>query len=178
MIKVNNSGFAAALYPLGAYYVIVPVTDVVTRALPFSFGNAGWRYALVGLTFTNLGTFAIGLAILAGVAAVRGNSKLLRTLAVLGVVGSVVLLLGMASFALDGIQLQAMAQTQLQKTMFLKAAGSAALAGLLGTVAILAISVGAWRAARTVKAVPSVKAPSSLDAAVPVYSTISGGLTK
>lgn len=178
MIKVSNSGFAAALYPLGAYYLIVPVADVVTRAVPFSFGNAGWRYALVGLTFTNLGTFAIGMAILAGVAAVRGNSKLLRAIAVLGVVGSLVLLSGMASFALDGVQLQAMASTQMQKAMFLKAAGSAFLAGLLGTIAILAISIGAWRAARMVKAAPSVKAPSSLDAAVPVYSTISGGLTK
>ena len=177
MIQQSKIPLTAALYPLGAYYLFVPVVDVLVRALPMSPGNPAWRYALVGLAFTNLGTISLGLAAITLWAYLRRNAVVLRVVAVLGFIGTLVLLAGMASFALDALQLRGMATGQ-QRTMFGKAAATASVTAVLGTLTVLFISIGAWRAARTTKALPGAKASPSLDAAVPMYSTISGGLTK
>ena len=177
MTQIGTLRFARVLYPLGAYFMLVPIVDVLARAIPPSLGNPAWRYALVGLTFTNLGTFLMGAIIVGLIAFVQGNHILLRVLSVVSALGVVILLAGLGSFTLDGIQLRSVVRGA-QKAFFAKAAVTAGLSGVLGVLAMLGLAVGSWRAARVVKQLVTQKAAASPKAAVPVYSTLSGGLSK
>lgn len=168
--------YAFGLYPVAAYLMIMPVFDVVVRSLPLNVRNEAWRYAVLGITFTNMGTFLLGWALTIMVAALQGRRLLLRVMFVASVVATMVTLSASGIYGLDALQLQAVAKPA-QKVFFLKGAATALLAAFLGTLSFAALAVSARRAIQVGGPGGAKTAPSS-DPVMSVLPNITRGVAK
>lgn len=167
--------YASGFYPVAAYLMVMPVFDVVMRSVPLNVGNEAWRYAVLGITFTNMGTFLLGWALTIMVAAVQGRRWLLRTMFVASVVAMLVTLGLSGVYALDALQLQGVAKPA-QRAFFMKGAATALLAAFLGAVSFAALAVSARRAIQG-RGPEGTKAVSS-DQTISVLPNITRGVAK
>lgn len=165
---------AGGLYPLGAYLVALPAVDLAARAYPVAIHQVQWRFGLLGLAFTNIGTLLLGLLLIELAAVVRRNRWLLVVLAWLDGLGAAALLLGLGLYGLDTLQLRKAAGPAV-KGLVVKAAITASIAGALAVLAMLGLGIGAWRVVRTARVTAKVKGvePGEL-----LYTNLSGGVTK
>jgi len=166
---------AGWLYPLGLYFMGLSLLDLGVRAVPVAIHNVGWRFALQGMVFTNVGTFMLGFLI-AGIAALlREHRTVLRVWSVVAVVMSLSCLFGVAFYTLDALQLRAVA-VPAAKLSVTKAAITAIPAGLLAAASFLGLGIIAHRAAGMSRSTDVKSVP--LDAVVPRYPNVSGGVRK
>jgi hypothetical protein len=142
-----SSQFRTAGYMVLVLAALFPLLDLLSGLYPTNFGNATWRFGAVGL-FSN---FAMGLSLelfLIAVIALVANQR--RVLLVLGVLSALlaVLLLGSAVlFVLDALQTRARVNPAVLHR-FDFAAGGAVAKLLLYAVANLVLARGAFAAAR------------------------------
>lgn len=166
---------AGWLYPLGLYFMGLSLLDLSVRAVPVAVSNVGWRFALQGMVFTNVGTFMLGFVI-AGIAALlREHRAVLRVWSVVAVIASLSCLIGVAFYTLDAFQLRAVA-VPAAKLAVTKAAITAIPAGVLAAASFLGLGVIAHRAAGASRLTEGKSVP--LDAVVPRYPNVSGGVRK
>jgi hypothetical protein len=139
--------FRTAGYLVLALAALFPLLDLFSGLMPPNFGNATWRFGAVGL-FSN---FAMGLSLelyLIAVIALLANQR--RVLLVLGVLSALlaVLLLGSSVlFVLDALQTRARVTPAVLRR-FDFAAGGAVAKLLLYAVANLVLARGEFLAAR------------------------------
>lgn len=143
----NIQRYAKALYPVCTLLVLVPLADLTLRGFPPQFGSLQWRFGLVGMLMGNFGTILLGTALLGLTAAIRANRSLLRVMGYVTLTLAAVTLALLALFALDAIQMRQLAAVNFKRTILLSAAG-AMFAGVMGTIALIAIGRGALAASR------------------------------
>jgi hypothetical protein len=101
-----DEALAAPLYVLAVLLVLMPAIDFLQSVGGVQPSNVQWRFATVGLLSSFLLTPLLGTGVAMVVAAVRGHVLLQRMLAIGNLAASAVLLLLLAGFVLDVLQLR------------------------------------------------------------------------
>jgi hypothetical protein len=143
----NIQRYAKSLYPISFLLILVPLMDLTLRAMPPQFGSLQWRFGTVGLLLGNFGTILLGTALVGFVAAIAGDRRMLRVIGYLAMLLAVLTIAMLVLFVLDALQMRQLANANYKRVVLLSAAG-AMFAGLLGTVALIAIARGALAASR------------------------------
>ncbi len=125
------------LYALGALLLLQPPLEVVAAAWPLRLSEVGWRFGFVGGLQHLISTFVVGMALLALAAYLLQHRLVLRGVAIAALLMGVLLILGMASFALDYVQLRRMVRPELVGKFDM----AAMRAGISLLLAIVALSV-------------------------------------
>jgi hypothetical protein len=118
----------------------------------------------------------LGFVTVIAAAFLRDQRVVLRVCSVVGFVAFVCLLLGVALYALDGLQVRSLASPA-AKIPVTKAALTGLPAGLFSAFAFLGLGMIAHRAARGARQ-QSSKTVLPLDAVVQRYPNVSGGVSK
>jgi hypothetical protein len=140
---------APAAYCIAALLLLLPSMDYIGNVWPFRPGAVDWRYGAVGMISTYLLSPLIGLLLASATAALLPQPKVSKLLGVLGWVAALGLLLAVAGFVLDSLQVRSAAPADARwvtTTSFLLA--SAKMVGAAFTLMIL--GVGNLRASREV----------------------------
>jgi hypothetical protein len=139
--------FRTAGYLVLALAALFPLLDLMSGLMPPNFGSATWRFGAVGL-FAN---FAMGLSLelflIALIALLSNQRRVLLVLGVLSVLLAVVLLGGTVLFALDALQTRARVTPAVLKR-FDFAAGGAVVKMVLYAGMNLVLARGEFLAAR------------------------------
>jgi hypothetical protein len=167
---------ASWLYPVGLYYIVLSVLDLSVRAYPTNVTNVGWRFALMGMVFTNIGSILLGFSGVVAIALIREHVVALRVFSVFAFIVAVGMLGGVAFYALDAVQLRGLAN-ETARLPILKAAMTAIPAGFVGAFSFLGIGVFIHRTLR-MRRQQSSKSASPLESIVPRYPNVSGGVIK
>jgi hypothetical protein len=143
----NIQRYAKSLYPISFLLILVPLMDLTLRALPPQFGSLQWRFGTVGLLLGNFGTILLGTALVGFVAAIAGDRRTLRVIGYVAMLLAVLTVALLALFVLDALQMRQLANANYKRVVLLSASG-AMFAGILGTIALIAIARGALAASR------------------------------
>jgi len=106
---------ALGAYVLALSLVLGPLVDLVTTVLPARLGDVSWRYGFLGLAAGYLHTPLLGLGLATGVAIWQEDRRLLRVLGILATIGAAVLVLVMASWALDVLQMRELREPEARR---------------------------------------------------------------
>jgi len=166
---------ATWLYPLGVYFMGLSLLDLSVRAVPLAIHNVGWRFALQGMVFTNVGTFMLGFAVAGAAALLREHRTVLRVWSVVAAIMSLGCVFGVAFYTLDALQLRGVAAPAV-KLSVTKAAITAIPAGLFAAAAFVGLGIIAHRAASASHSTVDKGFPQ--DAVLPRYPNVSGGVRK
>lgn len=134
------------LYLFAFLLVFWPLADLVTNTLPFQIGNVRWRYGFAGLMAGFLHTPILGLVLATMVAFWRRSRATLRALAFVELLGAVLLVLVMITFALDVVQVRPTRPPE-SIPSFLAGAGISEAKHLTAFLALLLLGIGSWRTA-------------------------------
>jgi len=134
------------LYFFAFLLVFWPLADLVTNTIPFQVGNVRWRYGFAGLMAGFLHTPILGLVLATSVAFWRRSRAALRTVAAAELAGAFVLVLVMAMFALDVVQVRATRPPE-SLSSFIAGASISEAKYLTAFLALLFLGIGSWRTA-------------------------------
>lgn len=96
------------LYLFALVLVLSPMADLVSTAWPPRPTDLGWRYGFLGLLGGYLHTPILGLVLAMLVAHWQDDAAVLRGLGVAMTIGAVAIMLALAMFALDVLQMRAL----------------------------------------------------------------------
>lgn len=96
-----------ALYAVALILLVSPLVDLVGAIWPPRMGEVSWRFGAFGLTTSALVSPILGFAMLKVAGVLLEHRGVVRTVAVIDLVLMLVLLGGVAFFALDFVQLRA-----------------------------------------------------------------------
>ncbi len=134
-------------YLMGLVIILVPAVEYVLTVSPLSPRIVSWRYGAVGLLSRSIMTPMLGLVVIFGTAVLLEHRWIQRGVMVLGFVGGAVLLLTVAVFALDLLQLRQQVRAD-AKTAY-DATSTVAFIKLLGVTAVLlAFGVSGFKVTR------------------------------
>ncbi|HEX9564568.1 MAG TPA: hypothetical protein VF981_11380 [Gemmatimonadaceae bacterium] len=153
-----EEALAGPLYFVAALLCVMPVIDFVMSIGSPQPGNVQWRFATVGLLSGYTLTPILGVAIAMGVATAAEHAKVQRVLAWLSLIAAIGLLILLAGFALDVIQLRASIPADGQAA-FRSASGRAALKHVLAASAFWYLG---WRARRMIPQRAKQKPPKTV----------------
>jgi hypothetical protein len=141
---------APAVYCIAALLLLLPMIDYLGNAWPFRPGAVDWRYGVVGMISTYLLSPLLGLLVASMTAAALEQERVSRVLGVLVWIGAVLMLVALAGFLLDSLQVRSAAPANARwvtTTSFLIASGKI----LAAAVTLMILGVGNLRAAREMR---------------------------
>lgn len=138
---------AAPAYFVAALLMITPLGDFLSGARPWRPSALDWRITSTGFLAGFLLTPLLGMLLATGVAAARGNQRLLRVLGIASLVAASVCALIIAGFILDVIQLNARIPDE-QRRAFYEASIKAVLKYALVCAAAYLLGSRAYRMGR------------------------------
>ena len=133
-----------ASYVVALLFVLGPIADSLTNVWPWQLDNEQWRFGLVGVSSNYLVSVVFGLLMAAVIAGAAEQRTMLRVVGALAGAGAAVLVLVLAAFALDTIQLR-----EEQVPMFKIGAVKTFLKVLTASLALVVLTVGCFKAAKT-----------------------------
>lgn len=145
---------APAAIGIAALLLLFPLVDYLGNAWPFRPGAVDWRYGVVGMISTYLGSPLLGLLVLSITAASLTRPRLSRVLGAVCWLAAVLLLAALGLFLLDSIQVRSSAPANARwvtTTSFLLASGKI----LLAAIALMLLGAGNLRAGRDGAATPA-----------------------
>lgn len=135
-----------AAYLVGLCLVVAPLLQTLGSLWPPHFDEATWRYGAVGIFLSAVGAAPLGLLIALGAAVVLGHRFILRTVGVLSIILTLLVLIVCGAFALDVLQVRSIVRPEVRGGFDLSAA-KAVLMGLVVMVTSILIAIAAFRAA-------------------------------
>ena len=132
---------ASCAYLVAFTLVFIPLFDASMSLVPFHLGTPQWRFGAVGLLSNALMIPAIGVLIAVTTAVTLGQERVQRALAIASWAVAIILLVGLAAFALDALQTRAAVQPGMQLS-FKVASLTAAAKLLMGAVTFVAFARG------------------------------------
>jgi len=136
-----------ALYVVAAVFILSPLVDVVTNFYPLDPGSVQWRYGAVGIMSNYLISAVFGLLLGTCIAAIAGGRMARWMFTILDLATAAVLILVLALFSLDVLQLRNVVRPE-AADMFKIGALKAALKLVMVAVALALLGIGGLRAAR------------------------------
>ena len=140
---------APAAYLLAVILIVFTVMDLAQTVLPIHLGDVQWRVGAVGLLSRMMITPLLGLVVAYAVALLAEHRRVLRTMAVLDGLFVLVLLVGLAFYALDALELRARL-TEGSRNYDLGISFSF-VKYLFGLVILVVMTIGPWRAATGIR---------------------------
>ena len=137
-----------ASYVVALLFVLGPIADSMTNVWPWQFGSEQWRFGLVGVASNYLVSVVFGLLMAALVAGAAEQRTMLRVVGALAGVGAAVLVLVLAAYTLDTIQLRGYVREE-QRPLFKIGAVKTFLKALTAALALVVLAAGCFKAART-----------------------------
>ena len=162
--NVQNAweALGAPLYVFAALLVALPCIDFVQSTGVPQVGNVQWRFAAVGLLSSILLTPLLGMAIAIITASLRGDVVTLRFLALLSLLSAAGLLILLAVFGLDVVQLRGTIPEP-GRAGFRAATTKAVAKHLLAAFALGFLALRAWR-------ISAWRTPSEARGPIPIVS--------
>lgn len=149
MLPSQGRRILGGLYPVALLLILSPLIDLATAVWPIRPSEVSWRFGTFGLITGALVTPIIGLLLLQVAAALLDHVLTLRVVSVLQLIAAVFLLVGIALFVLDAVQLRGTV-TAAAKVSYDLAATKALVTALLELVVLGWIGMGGLRAASAV----------------------------
>jgi hypothetical protein len=130
---------------LGVVFFAVGGVDLVLTWYPPNFGNAEWEFGTVSASLDGLPVLTLGLGLLLGAGAARGQRWLMRSVAVVFVLLALLILVWALMYATNiPIALQAVTQPAV-RTGLKKAMAKTACQSVLYPAAFALLAIRAWR---------------------------------
>jgi hypothetical protein len=149
---------ATLLYWVAGFLVVFPLVDSIMAVTPMRPGDAGWRFGAMGIFSRALMTPILGLSLLLVVATAREQWRVVRGAAVLSGVVATVLLVALALFGLDALQVRGRMPAQAQDAF--DVATAIAAAKYVGALVFLfMVTYRAWKASRVKNKGPGHTSP-------------------
>lgn len=143
----NLQRYTRALYPIAFLLILVPLADLSIRAFPPQLGSLQWRFGIVGVLFSNLGTILLGLGLVGLIAAFNSHRGILKALGYIALTLGAVTIAMLALFALDAVQMRTL-QNATGKRVVLMSSLGAVFAGVFGAITLFSIGRGALAVSR------------------------------
>jgi hypothetical protein len=143
----GRAQLALPLYFVALLLLVVPLIDFVMSIGATRIGDIQWRFGTAGLFSGFLLTPLVGVAIAVSTAAIREHQRVQRGIAITNLVIAIVLLLVLAFFALDVLQLHSRVPAA-QQGAFRNASLKAAVKYLLSAIAFFWLAVVGFRVSR------------------------------
>ena len=102
----SSKHFGPPVYLMGGLMIALPTIDLLLSVSPMRFGAAAWRFGAGGILTKGLLTPFLGLMIWFMAAWFLEHRVMLRVLAAIAAVASILLVLMSVSFALDALQMR------------------------------------------------------------------------
>ena len=153
----NYRQLAPAAYLVAAALVLFPLHDSAVSLIPWSMTSTQWRFGAIGLLSNTLMIVCLGAVIAVSVSILANQPRARQVLGMISWVVSVVLLLGIAGFALDAVQARGQIRGDLRASY--QIASITAELKLLVGVLTFALLGRATRADRTVRQDSGVISP-------------------
>ena len=144
---MNPRPLPLAGYGLALILIGLPVLETFSALWPPNPGNAGWRYAAIGIYFTFVSMAPLGLLIAMVCAALLRHALVARSLAIFSVLLALVIAILFGSFSLDFLQVRPMIQPRV-KGGFDVAGVKATVTAILALVCCLIIAIAGVRVSR------------------------------
>jgi hypothetical protein len=138
---------ARPLYFIAALFIATPLMDFAGTVWPLRLGNVQWRFGALGLLSGFLLTPMLGVILASIAASSLGHRRTLRVIGMLSAALSVVILLVIAAFTLDTLQLKASVPAENQRA-FVAAGGKAMLKYITSLVGFLWLGLGIMKAGK------------------------------
>ena len=100
----NFRQLSAAAYLVAAVLVVFPLFDSGLSLSPWNVGSAQWRFGAIGMLSNTLMIVALGAFIAVATAVSLNQERARRVLGLASWLLAVLLLIGIAAFALDAVQ--------------------------------------------------------------------------
>jgi hypothetical protein len=146
----------AALLPVFVLFLIAPLLDLLASTWPLRFDEIGWRFGFFGILLTGSLQLTVAAALVALVGGILGQRGTVRTAAVIVGVLALVMMVAVAGFGLDALQVRRTVP-QVQKDRF-----DATSFKTMVSAALL-IPVALWLSLRLLKAAKGGGEESSAD---------------
>ncbi len=135
----------------GAYFFAFvlffwPLVDLVTTSFPPQFGTVEWRYGFLGLTAAFLHTPILGIFLAMALALLLGHKGALRILSGLCLLGAVLLIVVLVTFALDVVQMRSITPVE-ARPAFQAGALIAESKHFTAFLALCLLGLGGWKTA-------------------------------
>ena len=102
------------LYLFAVVLVLSPLMDLTSTVWPFRPGEMAWRYGFLGLLPGYVHTPILGVVLCMAVAYWQGHPLILRSAGIVSTLAALLLFLGMATFAVDVLQMRELRAPQEQ----------------------------------------------------------------
>lgn len=135
------------LYALGLLLMVQPIAETLAAGWPLRFGEVGWRFGVAGSFMTLLGTFVVGLGLIALTSHLLEQRAVLRAAGVVAIALACVLMIVLSELALDWVQLRRIVREDI-KGGFDLAATKATISALLGVIALAILGYAGIRGSR------------------------------
>ena len=149
------------IYLFGIALILHAVIDVSTTVWPLRVTEMLWRYGFLGLGAAYLQTPTLGLLLIAGTALWQGDLGLARGVGAVLMVGAVVLMLAVAIFMLDVVQVRQLRAAEGQAVV-LYGGLLQAVKYVLASIILAAIGHGLIQSVKTARSgapLPPVRGP-------------------
>ena len=143
----SSKHFGPPVYLMGGLMIALPTIDLLLSVSPMRFGAAAWRFGAGGILTKGLLTPFLGLMIWFMAAWFLEHRVMLRVLAAIAAVASILLVLMSVSFALDALQMRPQVVPGAART-FAFTVATTLLKDAAFFVAALVLASSAWKAGR------------------------------
>lgn len=140
---------AVPAWVMVAILVVFPILDLVQGVWPVRMGDVSWRVASVGLFSRAMLTPILGLVVAYAAALLLEQRRVVRTMAVLNGLMTVVLLAVLGFYALDAVELRARLASENRN--YDLGIGFSFLKYGFGLAMLLVLTVSEWRTAGTMR---------------------------
>ena len=152
-MQQTSPPYAKPAFPFGVLYasaalvLIDQASEFLTGLAPYRWSSVDWRFGAFGLALGRTTSLVLVDVLVVIAAAARADRRLLRVVAVLHGVLAVTVLVGLALFGLDFLELKRLVSPEKLPAVYYASARAALVAVLLASYSV-AVAVGLFRATR------------------------------
>jgi hypothetical protein len=141
---MNKRPILFGMYPVAFAVMSVPFVDLITGSFPPHVGNISWRFMVIGQLLKSLLVPMMGLGFATLIAAFLEQRRVVRTLAVVGMVAALLIVACSITFALDYMQLRPTFGEAMKQQADTASVTALLIAGIVIPVA-MGIGIGGWK---------------------------------
>lgn len=146
----NTRLLITSLYGVAIALMLYPLMDVIAGVVPVNFGSVQWRFGAVNFIAQTFWSQLLALGLTAAIGWLRGDARVLRTVAVICVLLVLAVVVLAALAALDFVQVRQMVLHAAKPKI--DVAGGRLIVQLATSVLVaIPLGLGSWRAGQALR---------------------------